>query len=112
MVGMTVDMQVSRVTAQLRQALQDLAQLACGAQADGADLIGAWAELARDLADRYHVHLDGLDSRRPPRYVAIARTLDVRPYAVVTSDPQELRDALLPAGGGRCMPDRQRRTTP
>lgn len=103
-------MQTTRAVAQLREAVQDLAQLACSAQPDGADRIRDWAELARDLADRYHVHLDGLDARRRPRYVAIARNLDVRPYAVVTSDPQELRDALLPGDGTPCARDSQRRS--
>jgi hypothetical protein len=31
--------------------------------------------------------------------VAVARTLAVRPYAVITSDPQELRDTLAPRDG-------------
>jgi hypothetical protein len=53
------------------------------------------AGLLERLAGRcYRVFLDGTDRRREPRYVAIARTLEVRPYAVVTSDPAELLDAL------------------
>jgi hypothetical protein len=59
----------------------------------------AWATLTRDLADRYHVHLDGLDPRRGLRFVAVARSLDVRPYAIVTSDPDELREALAGRDG-------------
>ena len=51
----------------------------------------SWVELSRDLADRYHVHFDGRYPRRQVRYVAVARSLDVRPYAIVTADPDELR---------------------
>jgi hypothetical protein len=55
----------------------------------------AAAGLLERLAGRcYRVFLDGTDQRPEPRYVAIARTLEVRPYAVVTSDPAELLDAL------------------
>jgi hypothetical protein len=50
------------------------------------------------------VHLDGLDGRRGLRYVAVARNLAVRPYAVITSDPQELREALAPGTGTLCPP--------
>ncbi len=91
---MTADLQTARAAAQLREAAEDLARLACDARPGGTDRIGAWAELARDLADRYYVHVDGLDARRALRYVAIARNLHVRPYAVVTRDPDEMRQAL------------------
>jgi hypothetical protein len=50
--------------------------------------------LERAAGDRYRVYLDGTDRRRRLRYVAIARTLNFRPYAVVTSDPAELLQAL------------------
>jgi hypothetical protein len=46
--------------------------------------------VARELASRYHFYTDGRDPRRPVRYVAIARSLDIRPYAVVTADLAEL----------------------
>jgi len=84
----------ARTVAQLREAIQDLAGLACNADSCGRDGIALWAELAHDLADRYHVHVDGLDARRGLRYVAVARNLDIRPYAVVSSDPDEVREAL------------------
>jgi hypothetical protein len=93
--GMTADTQAARAGAQFREALADLTRFACTSP-DAAGGVGAWAELARDLAGRYYVHLDGLDGRRGLRYVAIARNLAVRPYAVITSDPQELRDVVGP----------------
>jgi hypothetical protein len=55
----------------------------------------SWAELSRDLAERYYVQLDGRDPRRHVRYTAVARSLDIRPYAVVTGDADELRQALV-----------------
>ena len=54
----------------------------------------AWATLARDVAARYRLLLERRDPRTDLRYVAVARSLDVRPYAVVTSDLEELRQAL------------------
>ena len=99
---MTNDTRAARTAAQLREAIEDLARLACNPERGGSDGITVWAELAHDLADRYHVHLDGLDARRGLRYVAVARNLDIRPYAVVSSDPDEVREALEqgPAGPG------------
>jgi hypothetical protein len=91
---MTAEVQTNRAAAQLREAVRDLAKLACAARPGGAEVIGAWAELARDLADRYYMHLDGLDAQKGLRYVAVARSLDVRPYAVITSDLRELLQAL------------------
>src|SRR5580700_6875290 len=91
---MTADMQTARTAAQLHEAVQDLARLACTARPGASDGITEWITLASDLADRYHVQLDGLDTPRGPRYVAIARSLDTRPYCIVTSDPDELRLAL------------------
>jgi hypothetical protein len=96
---MTADTQAARAAAQFREALADLTRLACATSRNDAEGVGAWAELARDLGDRYYVHLDRLDGRRGLRYVAIARSLAVRPYAVITSDPQELRDMLVGDGG-------------
>lgn len=54
----------------------------------------ALAALTRDLSDRYDITVEGVDPNRKPRYVAIARSLEVHPYAVVTSDPAEMRVAL------------------
>lgn len=54
----------------------------------------AWTTLARDVEDRYHLHLERKDAESDLRYVAVARSLDVRPYAVVTTDLDELRRAL------------------
>ncbi len=96
---MTADTPMAGAAAQFSEAVADLARLAACTARPGAEGIRAWAELARDLADRYYVHLDGLGGRRALRYVAVARTLAVRPYAVITSDPQELRDTLAPSDG-------------
>jgi hypothetical protein len=49
------------------------------------------AFLGSQLAGRYRVFCDGRDPRRPVRYVAMAQSLAIRPYAVVTSDLGELR---------------------
>lgn len=95
---MTAQMQTARAAAQLREAARDLAQLASDTLPDSAEGIGAWAALACDLADRYRVQLEGLGARRGLRFIAVARNLDVRPYAVVTSDPHELRAAVSNAG--------------
>ncbi len=55
--------------------------------------------LERAGGGRYRVYLDPTDPRRRLRYVAIARTLNVRTYALVTSDPDELQRALSAANG-------------
>jgi hypothetical protein len=94
LIGMTADMQTARTAAQLHEAVQDLARLACTARPGASDGITEWITLASDLADRYHVQLDGLDTGRGLRYVAIARSLAIRPYCIVTSDLGELRLAL------------------
>jgi|HubBroStandDraft_3_1064219.scaffolds.fasta_scaffold124488_3 hypothetical protein len=96
---MTTETHAARAAAQLREALAHLALLARGNSRVVADGVGAWADLARDLADDYVVHLDGLNGNRGLRYVAVARSLAVRPYAVITSDPQELRDTLASGHG-------------
>jgi hypothetical protein len=98
---MAADTHAARAAAQFREAVTDLTRLAACTRRHDAEGVGAWAELACELADDYYVHLDGLDGRRALRYVAIARSLAVRPYAVITSDAQELRDALIPGGGTR-----------
>jgi hypothetical protein len=94
LIGMTADMQTARTAARLHEAVQDLARLACAARPGVNDGITEWIALASDLADRYHVQLDGLDTPRGLRYVAIARSLGIRPYCIVTTDPDELRLAL------------------
>ncbi len=53
-----------------------------------------WDLLTRAVADRYRLRVDEANPRGKPRYIAVARSLDVRPYAVVTSDPAELLTAL------------------
>jgi hypothetical protein len=68
--------------------------------ADGDSTPPGWDTIARQLTDRYRVHVDGATRRGDPRYIAVARSLDVRPYAVVTSDPAELLHAL----GGASIP--------
>jgi hypothetical protein len=59
--------------------------------ADRAPDICQAAFLAGEIGERYRVFADHRDPRRPLRYVAVARSLAIRPYAVVTSDPDELR---------------------
>jgi hypothetical protein len=58
------------------------------------DLLDTCARLGRDLCDSYYIQVDGRDPSRRPRYIAIARSLEIRPYAVVTADPVELYLAL------------------
>jgi hypothetical protein len=50
--------------------------------------------LPGEVAGRYRIHVDAADVRGEPRYTAVARSLQVRPYAVVTRDPSELMKAL------------------
>jgi hypothetical protein len=50
-----------------------------GAQSD------AWAKLARDVDERYRMGLERKDVQGELRYVAVARSLNLRPYAVVTT---------------------------
>ena len=52
------------------------------------------AALVEDLGGRYSFRLDGRDPHRAFRYIAVARSLDVRPHAVDTSSLAELRVAL------------------
>ncbi len=53
-----------------------------------------WEAIAGELADRYRLHVDGAGPPGKVRYTAVARSLDIRPYAIVTTDPAELRQAL------------------
>jgi predicted transcriptional regulator len=62
--------------------------------ADGGGTAPGWETIARQLADRYRVHVDSATRPGDPRYVAVARSLNVRPYAVVTTDPAELLHVL------------------
>lgn len=57
------------------------------------------AEIAIDLHESYYIRVDGRDASRALRYVATARCLGIRPYAVITDDLAELRLALTPARG-------------
>lgn len=50
--------------------------------------------LSAALGERFRFQLDNRDPSRPPRFVAIARTPDVRPSLVMTDEPAELH-ALL-----------------
>jgi hypothetical protein len=63
----------------------------CGTGPARPDVLAA---LVEDLGDRYSFGLDGRDPHRALRYIAVARSLDVRPHAVVTSSLAELRVAL------------------
>jgi hypothetical protein len=51
----------------------------------------SWAAVGSELAGRYYIHVDGSDPSRRVRYVAVARRIGVRPYAIVTPDLDELR---------------------
>jgi hypothetical protein len=50
--------------------------------------------LVRDLAGSYNFRVDSPYPGSALRYIAVARRLDISPYAVVTADPAELRAAL------------------
>jgi hypothetical protein len=63
-------------------------------RADGSVPAHGWDALQGQIAGRYRLCVDAGDPRGKPRYIAVARSLDVRPYAVVTSDPAELLTAL------------------
>jgi hypothetical protein len=54
----------------------------------------AWAALVDRVGGRYRLHLERLGAEGDLRYVAVARSLDARPFAVVTTDLDELRRAL------------------
>jgi hypothetical protein len=56
--------------------------------------VPGWDVLVGEIADRYRLHVESASRGGKPRYVAVARRLDVRPYAVVTSDPAELLAVL------------------
>lgn len=80
----------------------------------GSGWVGELAELVRDLSDRYDIRVDGRDPSRALRYIAVARRLTVRPYAVVAADPDELRAAIPrpavpPARARSSLADQSRR---
>jgi hypothetical protein len=54
----------------------------------------SWELCAHQVADNYRVCVDRAGRTGRLRYVAVAHNLSVRPYAVVTSDPAELLQAL------------------
>jgi hypothetical protein len=54
----------------------------------------AWAALMDRAGGRYRLQLERLGAEGELHYVAVARSLDVRPFAVVTTDLDELRRAL------------------
>jgi hypothetical protein len=60
-------------------------------------LLDTCAVLSRALGDKYYVRVDGGNPHRPLRYIATARRLGTRPYAVITADPAELLCALVNA---------------
>jgi hypothetical protein len=53
-----------------------------------------WERCACEVANSYNVRVDRGGRAGTLRYIAVARTLNVRPYAVITSDPAELLQAL------------------
>jgi hypothetical protein len=63
-----------------------------GAQAS--DTVLDWDLCAWRIAGKYRVCVDRGGRSGQPRYVAVASSLATRPYAVVTSDPAELLQAL------------------
>jgi hypothetical protein len=81
--------------------------LAAGGEAPdvgGASDHGPDAFLGDELAGHYRLFADGRDPRRPIRYVAMARSLEIRPYAVVTDDLDELRRVVARGADVRTLP--------
>jgi hypothetical protein len=56
--------------------------------------------LSAALGERFRFQLDHRDPSRPARFVAIARTSDIRPSLVMTDKPAELL-AMLSGPGPR-----------
>jgi hypothetical protein len=56
--------------------------------------VDGWERCVLQVADRYRVQVNRDGGTGRYRYVAVARHLGVRPYAVVTGDPAELLRAL------------------
>ena len=81
------------------------AGIAIGDAADQDNLMDTCGQLARDLRDSYFIRVDGHDPRRQPRFIAVARRLEIHPYAVVTADPVELRSALACGSAAEPPPD-------
>jgi hypothetical protein len=59
------------------------------------------AGLAEAHGGSFDIRVDRDYPHRAVRYVATARSLGIRPYAVITADAGELRRALTAGGGGR-----------
>jgi transcriptional regulator with XRE-family HTH domain len=70
------------------------------------ELTGCLLTCARLSAEfgSYYIRSERSHYRRRPRYVATARQLDTRPYAIVTPDPAELRAELVAAQPAACRP--------
>jgi hypothetical protein len=64
------------------------------AEMDASDPALHWDLCAWRLAGKYRVCVDRGGRTGRLRYVAVASSLATRPYAVVTSDPAELLQAL------------------
>jgi hypothetical protein len=75
-------------------AAQVLAGQDCAHHPDPAAAALSWELCASRVADNYRVCVDRAGRTGRLRYVAVAHDLSVRPYAVVTSDPAELLQAL------------------
>jgi hypothetical protein len=63
------------------------------------ELTGCLLTCARLSAEfgSYYIRAERSHYRRRPRYIATARQLGTRPYAIVTPDPAELRAQLIAA---------------
>jgi DNA-binding XRE family transcriptional regulator len=63
------------------------------------ELTGCLLTCARLSAEfgSYYIRAERSHYRRRPHYIATARQLDTRPYAIVTPDPAELRAQLIAA---------------
>lgn len=66
----------------------------CTQHPDSAAAALTWELCAHRVADNYRVCVDRAGPTGKLRYVAVAHDLSVRPYAVVTTDPAELLQAL------------------
>ncbi len=66
----------------------------CSSQPDSTVPVPGLDFLPGEVAGCYRLSIDPRGPRGQPRYTAIACSLTVRPYAVVTADPAELLRAL------------------
>jgi hypothetical protein len=60
--------------------------------------------LAAALAGRYELHLEPAEPWRAPRYIAVATSLDVHPYAIITPDLSDLYDLTGRAAPRELLP--------